>query len=140
MATLTKWAVRRAGHADRKAVLELWQSVGLTSADDDEWRALTRGAAAKLLVSHDGDRLAGTVVVAFDGWRAYLYHLAVAPFARGRGLGRVLLADAEADLLSQGARRVYVEVSEADTAGIAFCTSAGFEPEGDIALVKELRA
>jgi ribosomal protein S18 acetylase RimI-like enzyme len=138
MATLTDWAVRRAVHDDRSAVLELWESVGLTSADENEWQALTHGVAAKLLVSHEDGQLAGTVVVAFDGWRAYIYHVAVAPFARGRGLARALLAEAEADLRSQGARRAYVEVNDANTAGLALCTSSGFEPEGDIALVKEL--
>jgi ribosomal protein S18 acetylase RimI-like enzyme len=138
MATLAKWAVRPAVHDDRSAVLKLWESVGLTGADENEWQSLTHGAAAKLLVSHEDGHLAGTVVVAFDGWRAYIYHVAVAPFARGRGLARVLLAEAEADLRSQGARRAYVEVSDANTAGLALCTSSGFEPEGDIALVKEL--
>jgi ribosomal protein S18 acetylase RimI-like enzyme len=138
MATLMKWAVRRAGHGDRDAVLKLWESVGLSSADENEWQALTHGAAAKLLVSHEGEQLAGSVVVAFDGWRAYIYHIAVAPFARARGLGRALLAEAEADLRTQGARRAYVEMSDANTAGLALCASSGFEPEGDIALVKEL--
>ena len=111
----------------------------MTGADELEWQALTHGAAAKLLVSFEGERLAGTAVVAYDGWRAYIYHVTVAPFTRGRGLGRALLAEAEADLASQGARRVYVEVSEANTAGIALCTTSGYEPEGEIALVKELR-
>ena len=138
MATLTKWAVRRAGHGDRDAVLRLWRSAGLTGADENEWQALTHGAAARLLVGQENDRLVGTVVVAFDGWRAYIYHVAVDPSVRGRGLGRALLAEAEADLRSQGARRAYVEVSEANTAGLALCTSSGFEPEGEIALVKEL--
>jgi hypothetical protein len=40
MATLAKWAVRRAVHDDRSAVLKLWESVGLTSADENEWQAL----------------------------------------------------------------------------------------------------
>lgn len=42
------------------------------------------------------------------------------------------------DLRSQGARRAYVEMNDANTAGLALCGSSGFEPEGDIALVKEL--
>ena len=139
MTTQTQWAIRRAGHDDRDAVLKLWESAGLTSADEVEWQALIHGAAAKLLVSYEGEQLAGTAVVAYDGWRAYIYHVAVAPFTRGQGLGRALLAEAEADLTSQGARRAYVEVGEANTAGIALCTTSGYDPEGEIALVKELR-
>ena len=139
MVTKTQWAIRRAGHDDRNAVLKLWESASLTGADEVEWQALTHGAAAKLLVSYDDRQLAGTAVVAYDGWRAYIYHIAVAPFARGLGLGRALLAEAEADLTAQGARRAYVEVGEGNTAGIALCTTSGYEPEGDIALVKELR-
>ncbi len=139
MATQTVWAIRRAKHEDRNAVLKLWESEGLSSANEVEWQALTHGATVKLLVSHEGDQLAGTAVVAFDGWRAYIYHVAVATFTRGRGLGKALMAEAEADLLSQGARRVYVEVGEANTAGLALCNTLGYEPEGDIAMVKELR-
>lgn len=139
MAVLIESRIRRATRNDRDAVLKLWDSSGLTGAYDDEWQALTHGEAARLLVCYDGDALIGTAVVAFDGWRAYIYHLAIAPSARGRGVGRMLLEEAEADLKSQGARRVYVEVAENNTAGLALCTSSGYEPEGDIALVKELR-
>jgi len=139
MATQTEWAIRRAGPDDRDAVLKLWQSAGLSGADEAEWQTLTQGSAARLLVSHEGEQLAGTAVVAYDGWRAYIYHVAVAPFTRGHGLGKALMAEAEAYLLSQGARRAYVEVNEANTAGLALCTVSGYEPEGEIALVKELR-
>ena len=139
MATRTEWAIRRAKQDDRDAVLKLWESVGLSGADELEWQALTNGAAARLLVSHEGEQLAGTAVAAYDGWRAYIYHVAVAPFTRGRGLGKALMAEAEAQLVNQGARRAYVEVHEANTDGLALCTISGFEPEGEIALVNELR-
>ncbi len=139
MAVMIDPNIRRATRADRDEVLRLWAINGLTGADDDEWQALTHGAVAKLLVYREEGALIGTAVVAFDGWRAYIYHLAVADVARGNGVGRMLLREAEADLRSQGARRVYVEVGEDNTAGLALCSSSGYEPDGDITLVKELR-
>jgi ribosomal protein S18 acetylase RimI-like enzyme len=135
----THSTVRRAVQRDRDAVHALWESAGLSATNDVEWLALTHGAAAKLLVSHDGEQLAGTVVVAYDGWRAYIYHLAVAAFAEGTGLSGALLAEAEGDLRSQGARRAYAEVSEDDAAGYALWASRGFIREGSPSLVKDLR-
>ncbi|MCC6380932.1 MAG: GNAT family N-acetyltransferase [Dehalococcoidia bacterium] len=139
MATLAPAKFRRAGHRDRDAVARLWESAGLAKADDDEWQALTHGAAARLLLSHEGGELAGSIVLSFDGWRAYIYHLAVAPQARGRGLGTALMDEAEAYLRTQGARRIYVEVGGENTAGLALCAACGYLPEGDVTLVKELR-
>lgn len=140
MTVISDTKTRRAGHRDRPAVSKLWAAAGLDLADDDEWQALTHGAATKLLVSHFGDELIGTVVVAFDGWRAYIYHLAVAESQRGKGIGLALMEEAEADLASQGARRIYIEVGEDNAAGLALCLARGFLREGDISLVKELRA
>ena len=37
------------------------------------------------------DRVVGTVIAGWDGWRAHLYRLAVAPDLRGRGIARQLL-------------------------------------------------
>jgi ribosomal protein S18 acetylase RimI-like enzyme len=139
MATLTEWRIRRAARRDREPILRLWEAVGLSAADEDEWQALTDGPAAKLIVSERDDEILGTAVLAFDGWRAYIYHVAVAPSVRGEGLGRALMAEAEDYLRAQGARRVYVQVGEGNTAGVALCTSTGFFPEGDLAMVKELR-
>ncbi len=62
MATRTEWAIRRAGQDDRDAVLKLWESAGLSGADELEWQALTNGAAARLLVSHEGEQPIETAV------------------------------------------------------------------------------
>ncbi len=76
------------------------------------------------------------MVAAFDGWRAYLYHVAVVPEHRGEGLAKLLMDEAVTGLRAAGARRAFALVNEKNTAGLALCATMGFEPEGDVAWVK----
>lgn len=131
------WKIRAALPEDRDAVEAVWNSSGLSEANDEEWYALTAGPSTMLLVADDDGRIAGTAVASFDGWRAFIYHVAVTPEMRGKGVARALMAEAEAQLRRQGARRAYALVNETKTAGLALCAARGFEPEGDIVFVKE---
>ena len=132
------WNIRPAEELDLHAVLDLWQAVGMGGIELDEWNAIVGGGCTTLFVAEEGGALVGTGVAAFDGWRAYVYHVAVAPEVQGRGLGRALMAEAERHLSRRGARRIYALVNESNTTGIALCASSGYEPEGDVAFVKEV--
>lgn len=134
------WAIRDARTNDRTAIERLWDASGLGACNDDEWRALTAGPVPALLLAEEQGSALGTAVASFDGWRAFIYHVAVAPDSRGRGIAKALMAEAEARLRRRGARRAYALVNEANTAGLALCVARGFEPEGDVAFVKELSA
>lgn len=129
---------RRAERRDRARVLALWEEIGLERTEDDEWEALIDGPYNLVLVAQEADRLVGTVVATFDGWRAYVYHVAVAPDARRQGLGRQLMDAGEAHLRSSGARRIFLEIDQRNTAGLALAAEAGYLPEGDIVLEKVL--
>ena len=131
---------RRAERRDRARVLSLWEQAGLDRTEEDEWEALVAGAHNLVLLAQEGDSIAGTAVATFDGWRAYIYHVAVAPEARQHGLGRELMAAAESHLRDSGARRVFIEVHQENTAGLALAAVAGYLPEGDIVLEKELQS
>lgn len=132
------WQIRRAQDSDRDPVLRLWDTVGLGRTTDDEWSAITTGDRNTVLVAEENGAIVGAGVATYDGWRAYIYHVAVAPDQRQRGIARALMAEAEQHLVRQGARRVYALVNEDNTAGLALCAGSGYEPEGDIAFVKEL--
>ena len=132
--------IRRAQQQDHDAVERLWEAVGLGRTSEEEWRAITAGSGATLLVAEEGDEVIGTAVTAFDGWRAYVYHVAVTPAQQQRGVARALMEAGEDVVRRQGARRIYALVHEENTAGLALCASSGYEPEGDIAFVKELTA
>jgi ribosomal protein S18 acetylase RimI-like enzyme len=130
--------IRRAESRDAEAVLALWEEVGLGRAEDREWRALTTGPGAILLVAEEGGAIVGTAVAAYDGWRAYIYHVAVAPREQRKGLAKLIMAEAERHVYDQGARRIYVMVNEDNASGLALAAATGYEPNRDLVLVKQL--
>jgi ribosomal protein S18 acetylase RimI-like enzyme len=129
----------RPARDDEKAqILQLWSDSGLGVTTPEEWEAITAGPGARILVAEKDGVVVGTAVAAFDGWRAYIYHVAVSPVRRGEGLAHELMMHAESVLRRRGATRVYLMVNEANTAGLALSAAMGYEPEGDIAFVREL--
>jgi len=72
----------------------------------DELRAALHAPDQPATVRGDPDR--GVVASVANGDDGFIRFLAVDPDARGRGIGRALVAAAEADLRAAGARRVTV--------------------------------
>jgi ribosomal protein S18 acetylase RimI-like enzyme len=132
--------IRRAEPKDHDAVLELWDATGLGKTEGDDWTAITTGPGALLLVAEEDGDLVGTAVAANDGWRAYIYHVAVAPKHQRKGVATIIMAEAERHVYDQGARRIYVMVNEDNGSGLALAAATGYEPNGDVVLVKELSA
>ena len=129
-------AVRRAQLADHDALVELWVDAGLGRIGEEEWNALIAHPAAVIFVAEDGEQMVGAAVAFFDGWRAYINHLAVAAAHRRRGVAKDLLQEAESFLFREGARSIYVMVHQDNTAGLALSVSMGYVPEGELVLVK----
>ncbi len=136
-------AVRRATAADTDALLSLW-AVGRTphavTVDSAEAIAVVLARSAIFVV--DGrDGLLGAVVAGWDGWRGNLYRLAVQPGDRRGGIGSVLVAEAQAWLVSQGATRISVLVAFEDAGARRFWTSAGFRVDEVIGrMVRDLES
>lgn len=132
------WEVRPARQEDHDAVVRLWESSGLGRTTEAEWKAIVGGTCASLLVAAEGGAVIGAAVAAYDGWRAFLYHVAVSPGQRRRGVAAALMDAAEKTLRGQGAGRIFALVNERMTDGLALCAAGGYEPEGDLAFVKSL--
>ena len=90
------------------------------------------------LVADEAGQLIGAALATFDGWRAFLYHVAIDEAFRGQGVAKALIAEAEARVAAAGAHYLYALVHEENAAGLALATVMGFEPEGDVVLVKDL--
>ncbi|MEX2373059.1 MAG: GNAT family N-acetyltransferase [Dehalococcoidia bacterium] len=138
MTTKPATSIRAASPADAAAVQSLWKECGLAPARDEEWSALASSPMSAILVAELDGRIVGGAVATFDGWRAYVYHVAVSPSFRGHGAGHDLMAAVEDHLQAVGARYAYVAVHEDNTEGLALAVSSGYLPEGERMLTKSL--
>lgn len=127
--------VRHAGAADVPRLMEFWEGSAENAARPQDSVALVEALLARdpaaILVAELEGRLVGSVIAGWDGWRAHLYRLAVAPEARGRGLARHLLGHAEDRLRALGATRFDAMVLDGNDAGARLWRSAGYAPQGE---------
>ena len=87
-----------------------------------------RDEEALHVVAVDGGAVIGTCRLLFERGEARLGRMAVAPAARGRGIGGALLAAAERAARDRGADRV---VLHAQTAVRALYEAGGYRPHGE---------
>jgi ribosomal protein S18 acetylase RimI-like enzyme len=139
--------LRPATRVDIEAVLAFWvvaTAEPSTTDDADGIDALLAHSPGALVLALDGDapgqdKLVGTIVAGWDGWRGTLYRLAVLPSYRRQGIATMLVDEAERWLREQGVRRMHLIASRAggDTAE-AFWISARYEPTDQIRFVKSV--
>lgn len=115
----------------------LWQEVGLTrpwnDPDADLCRAV-QGPASTVLAAVDDGVLLATAMVGHDGHRGWVYYLAVAPVARGRGLGRQMMRACEEWLRDRGLQKVQLMVRFENADVLAFYRRLGYLP-GDVVVL-----
>lgn len=74
--------IRDFREADYEAVVRVWRAAGLTLKPSDtlpELRKVIERNPGLLLVAEDEGSVVGAVIGAWDGRRAWVYHLAVLP-------------------------------------------------------------
>ena len=121
--------VETASAADAAEVIALWQACGLIRPWNDPQADFDRallGAHSTLVVVRSDDRIAATIMVGEDGHRGWVYYLAVDPAHRRSGLGRTMMAAAEAWLRGRGAPKIQFMVREDNAATIAFYEHLGY--------------
>jgi ribosomal protein S18 acetylase RimI-like enzyme len=125
--------IREFEAADTNGVIDLWRECGLLRPWNDPEKDIARKVADSpwgLLVAEADGRLAGALMVGYDGHRGSINYLAVAPGQRGTGLGRVLVAHAEALLEARGCPKVNLSVRGDNTDAIGFYAHLGYVVEG----------
>jgi ribosomal protein S18 acetylase RimI-like enzyme len=127
--------IRPAIEDDIEAILALWLDgtsvVSLTDDPDGVRTLIGRDPEALLLAEEDG-RLLGTLIAAWDGWRAAIYRLVVAPGARRNGVGSALVRRAEERFRALGARRVGANVIFEHAHAAAFWEAMGYRHDSSM--------
>jgi len=117
---------------DYEAVRALWLSSGpgiqLSPSDEpEEIRRKLERDPELFLVAEEQGQLVGTVLGGYDGRRGMVYHLAVAPSMRGRGIARALMQTLEDRLRALGCYKYYLLVTMDNQAAIDFYERLGCE-------------
>ena len=117
---------------DVPAVLALWQRAEAVPRPTDRPDALLRRLERDrelFVLAWDGDRLVGSLMGGWDGWRGNLYRLAVDPAYRRQGIARRLVEAVEARLRELGAERVTSLVFVDEPGAAPFWRDAGYQPD-----------
>jgi len=124
--------IRLCTRADCDAVLRLWLDADATPSVTDTLDELQRTAAegnAIFLVAVDAtNRVVGSVIGGWDGWRGNIYRLASAPEARRHRVAAALVREVSARLAREkGARRITALVEKAHPDAVGFWDSMEVE-------------
>ncbi len=88
-------------------------------------KKLARDPDLFLLAELNG-KLVGAVLGGFDGRRGMMYHLAVDPAHRGRGIGEALMEELERRLKEKGCIRYYLLVTKDNSDAVRFYEARGW--------------
>lgn len=124
--------VRHATPADKQAVLEVWDTSGITQPWNDPPRdfdrALANASSAVIVVEDDNDEGAihAASIAGYDGHLGWIHMTGVRPGVQGRGIGRLLAQGAREFLREQGASSACLMIAPGNDAGVAFWERVGF--------------
>jgi ribosomal protein S18 acetylase RimI-like enzyme len=135
-------AIRSFREADRPQLERLWSAV---FPDDPPRNAPdrmidgARGARpGSLLVAEIDGAVVGAVIAGWDGVRGWIYHLAVSPLHRRRGIATRLMRRAEAALRALGCPKINLQVRATNQSVVAFYRALGYQVEERLSMGRAL--
>lgn len=122
--------VRAFAPEDEDGVARLWSEVFPDDPPRNDPRAmiarkLDRDRELFWVAIDDGD-VVGAVVAGYDGVRGWVYHLAVAPAHRKRGIATALVEQAVESLRSLGCVKVNLQVRRGNEGVLGFYEALGW--------------
>ncbi len=123
--------------ADYDDVYALWLScegMGLNNLDDSKEgieRFLNRNPDTCFVAQFDSE-IVGVIIAGNDGRRGYIYHTAVMPEFRNKGIASALAENAINALKNNGINKVALVVFDKNKNGNAFWESIGFNQREDL--------
>jgi ribosomal protein S18 acetylase RimI-like enzyme len=134
--TITLSGLKINDYEDAFALWSRCDGIGLNDADEFEPMKsfLEKNPGLSFVVRVD-ERLVGTCLCGTDGRRGYLYHLAVDPQFRQRGIGKQLVERTLLELSNLGIKKCHIMVFGANVTGLAFWKGEGWILRPEIVLM-----
>ena len=129
--------IRKITIGDYEKMYALWLSckgMGLNDTDDSKEgikRFLDRNPET-CFAACENDRIIGVILAGNDGRRGFIYHTAVSPDCRGRGVGTALVNAALEALKNLGIAKTALVVFDRNETGNAFWEKQGFTARNDL--------
>lgn len=128
---------------DYDVIRALWREAGsgiqLSPSDEQgEIRKKLDRDPDLFLVAEEGKQVVGAVLGGFDGRRGMVYHLAVLPEYRERGIGRALMEELEHRLRAKGCLKYYLLVTKDNQEAQAFYRGMGCDEMDLLVMGKKL--
>lgn len=123
---------------DYENVYRLWMSctgMGLNNIDDSKEgieRFLNRNPETCFAAEED-DRIIGVILAGNDGRRGYIYHTAVHPDHRNRGIASMMVNEVLKAMKTIGINKIALVVFKRNEGGNAFWEKEGFIVREDLA-------
>lgn len=122
---------------DYQQVYDVWTScrgMGLNSIDDTQEGIdrFLKTNPATCFVAEEADRIIGVILSGHDGRRGYIYHTAVHPEKRGKGIGRMLVDASIQALKKDGITKTALVVFTRNAQGNRFWQEQGFSARDDL--------
>ncbi|MEA4812157.1 MAG: GNAT family N-acetyltransferase [Anaerolineaceae bacterium] len=134
---MSEFKIRMMSIADYETVYHLWSEIkgmGMRSLDDSPTgidKFLKRNPSTCFVAEAEG-QIVGVILAGHDGRRGYIYHAAVLPGMRGKGIGKALLKAATEALKAEGINKAGLLVFASNEIGNAFWEAQGWERRSDI--------
>lgn len=133
--------VREFRREDGEHLRAFWVACGIRIRRGDDDGSLERFAGRErglFLIAEQEQRIVGSALAGWDGRRGWLYHVAVDPSERRRGIARDLVARLEARLRELGCPKVNLIVWEDNSEAMRFWEALGYRREQAVEYGKEL--
>jgi len=129
--------IREMTVSDYDGVRDLWMhtpGMGLNTTDDSREgieKFLRRNPSTNF-VAECGGEIVGVIMAGHDGRRGYIYHTAVLPAYRNRGIAKKLVDSALSALETEGISKAALVVFKRNTIGNGFWEHIGFTDREDL--------
>ena len=127
---------------DYDEIIRPWEEAGLPykpkGRDSRESMEKQMRANPEFFIgAFDGEKLIGTVIASFDGRRGWINRLAVHPDYRRRGIGRLLIKEAEKVLKKKSAWIICALIERENKQSLNLFKKCGYKPSENLVYVSK---